>query len=288
MLQSTQLRGLEMMCASVDQAEEVFAIERASYAEDEMASLESIRMRLRLAPALFLALQSIDDKSVVGFVNGTRVVSEELHHDCMTTHAPHGRLVVVHSVTIRPSDRRRGLATAMLAEYVRRMLCDSSIDAILLLSKQHLMEFYIRAGFSVVRPSAIAHGRDTWFEMRMDLTRVRLCDMEQVDAFTAAPFGGNPAAVVLLREPYQCRSDEWMQSLSAENNLAETAFVLIKTDGTFLIRWYAPLMRVPLARSHRCQVHAAAGGGPVRTRDARLRTRIVPARPRIALADNSL
>jgi len=50
----------------------------------------------------------------------------------------------------------------------------------------------------------------------------RGCRVWQVDAFTAEPFAGNPAAVCLLNEP---AGADWMQSVAAEMNLSETAFV---------------------------------------------------------------
>ncbi len=43
----------------------------------------------------------------------------------------------------------------------------------------------------------------------------------QVDAFTDAPFSGNPAAVCVLDAP---RDEHWMQHVAAEMNLAETAY----------------------------------------------------------------
>jgi PhzF family phenazine biosynthesis protein len=66
-----------------------------------------------------------------------------------------------------------------------------------------------------------------------------------VDAFAAQPFRGNPACVV---EPFaQWPDDAWMQSLAAENNQAETAF-LTRTDdpARFGLRWCTPLLEVPL------------------------------------------
>jgi len=66
--------------------------------------------------------------------------------------------------------------------------------------------------------------------------------MFQVDAFTAAPFKGNPAAVCLLDEP---RPDEWMQQVATEMNLSETAFVLPRAEG-FDLRWFTPTVEVPL------------------------------------------
>ena len=50
----------------------------------------------------------------------------------------------------------------------------------------------------------------------------------QVDAFTSQPFKGNPAAVCVLQGPVSAR---WMQSLAAEMNLSETAFLLPEERG---------------------------------------------------------
>lgn len=65
----------------------------------------------------------------------------------------------------------------------------------------------------------------------------------QVDAFTAVPFGGNPAAVCLLPSP---RETGWMQSLALEMNLSETAFLLRRNDGDFDLRWFTPAVEVDL------------------------------------------
>jgi predicted PhzF superfamily epimerase YddE/YHI9 len=64
----------------------------------------------------------------------------------------------------------------------------------------------------------------------------------QVDAFTSRLFGGNPAAVVILD---RWLDDEAMQAIAAENNLAETAFV-IPGPGTMPLRWFTPLVEVDL------------------------------------------
>ena len=57
-----------------------------------------------------------------------------------------------------------------------------------------------------------------------------------VDAFTATPFHGNPAAVCVLDGE---RATDWMQSLAAELNLPATAFVRAESDG-FALRWFSP------------------------------------------------
>ena len=64
----------------------------------------------------------------------------------------------------------------------------------------------------------------------------------QIDAFTPAPFKGNPAAVCLL--PQEASAD-WMQSVAAEMNLAETAFLLKAEDG-YQLRWFTPVVEMDL------------------------------------------
>ena len=64
----------------------------------------------------------------------------------------------------------------------------------------------------------------------------------QVDAFTDAPFKGNPAAVCLLEGP---ETDAWMQSVASEMNLSETAFLLPEGNG-WRLRWFTPKTEVDL------------------------------------------
>lgn len=67
-------------------------------------------------------------------------------------------------------------------------------------------------------------------------------DLYQVDAFTNQLFKGNPAAVVPLTT---WLPDETMQAIAAENNLAETAFIVPKGED-FELRWFTPAIEVRL------------------------------------------
>jgi PhzF family phenazine biosynthesis protein len=63
-----------------------------------------------------------------------------------------------------------------------------------------------------------------------------------VDAFTSTLFRGNPAAI--------CPLDAWlpedlMQAIAAENNLAETAF-LVPEGSAWRLRWFTPRLEVEL------------------------------------------
>lgn len=64
----------------------------------------------------------------------------------------------------------------------------------------------------------------------------------QADAFTNQLFGGNPAAVVPLKNWLTARE---MQKIAAENNLAETAFFVAKNDD-FELRWFTPELEIDL------------------------------------------
>ncbi|RTZ17232.1 PhzF family phenazine biosynthesis protein [Vibrio aquaticus] len=82
------------------------------------------------------------------------------------------------------------------------------------------------------------------------------------DAFTSQRFRGNPAAVVPVTE---WLSDNMMQSIAAENNLSETAFVKQLAMDHYEIRWFSPLCEVDfcghatLATAHVLFQHFDAG-----------------------------
>ncbi len=70
-----------------------------------------------------------------------------------------------------------------------------------------------------------------------------MLELYQVDAFSNKVFGGNPAAVVPLAS---WPVDSLMQSIAAENNLAETAFIAPVENDEWAIRWFTPLAEVAL------------------------------------------
>ncbi|TVU22589.1 hypothetical protein EJB05_32299, partial [Eragrostis curvula] len=61
---------------------------------------------------------------------------------------------------------------------------------------------------------------------------------------------GNPAAVCLLEDAAKAADERWLQSVAAEFNLADTAFLLRDSDGggapRFQLRWFTPVAEVEL------------------------------------------
>jgi PhzF family phenazine biosynthesis protein len=103
----------------------------------------------------------------------------------------------------------------------------------------------------------------------------------QVDAFANRRFAGNPAAVMPLE---RFLPDATLQTIAAENNLSETAF-LVRDGDDYRLRWFTPRTEVPLCghatlasaavvmerlEPGRRQVvfHTASGPLPVRRTDA--------------------
>ena len=65
----------------------------------------------------------------------------------------------------------------------------------------------------------------------------------QIDAFSSELFGGNPAAVCPLERWLDTRL---LQAIAAENNLAETSFIVFLEPGNYQLRWFTPAVEVPL------------------------------------------
>lgn len=63
-----------------------------------------------------------------------------------------------------------------------------------------------------------------------------------VDAFASEKFRGNPAAICFPETP---STDLWKQSVAAEMNLSETAFLEPHSDG-WSLRWFTPSTEVAL------------------------------------------
>jgi PhzF family phenazine biosynthesis protein len=130
---------------------------------------------------------------------------------------------------------------------------------------------------------------------KASLARYRVDHMKlplfQIDAFTNRLFGGNPAAVVLLEN---WLPDKVLAAIAAENNLAETAFVILKSD-VIPLRWFTPIVEIDLcghatlAAAHVLFRHfiptanqltfSTRSGNLVVTRDADRLTMDFPARP---------
>lgn len=65
----------------------------------------------------------------------------------------------------------------------------------------------------------------------------------QIDAFASQAFEGNQACVMPLASYLP---DNVLQKIAAENNVAETAFIVPAGSDTWELRWFTPAVEVPL------------------------------------------
>jgi len=246
-------------------------IEEASYPPDEAASKSALQYRQHHAAPYFRCAvipneKDDDNDTIIGYICSTRC--REFSHESMSTHVPNGQLLAIHSVVVKEEYRRQGIAAAMLKGYVERVeeKNDGGIEKMVLLAKKELLTFYVDCGFSVVRPSAIEHGADQWYDLELvlDTTGLKGGSLYYiVDAFAdpETPGTGNPAAIVVLDNRVDLNDDlhhKWMQLVAKEFNLSETAFLLPVMDEPeepteqkeaelhYHIRYYTPKVEVPL------------------------------------------
>lgn len=66
-------------------------------------------------------------------------------------------------------------------------------------------------------------------------------EINVIDAFTDTVFRGNPAAVIITDN---WLSEDLMKSIASENNLSETAFLVMDETYTYQIRWFSPITEI--------------------------------------------
>jgi ribosomal protein S18 acetylase RimI-like enzyme len=174
----------------------LYELEAQCYPADEAASQDQVRMRMAEAGEVFMVAveqdegassQSSSDSDsgsgrIIAFVNGTQTGLEQLSHDSMSQHERGGQYLCIHSVTVAPQFRRRGVGLAMLRHYVHwvrgksqvnRSLSSSPpplpITRLLLLSHAYLDGFYTSAGFTRIGVSAVVHGSEVWYDYGLTL-----------------------------------------------------------------------------------------------------------------------
>ncbi|GAA99831.1 uncharacterized protein L969DRAFT_14525 [Mixia osmundae IAM 14324] len=144
--------------------EAALAIEHEGFPPDEAATLDKLKQRQALAPELFIGAYD-DAHTLSGFVCCTLTSSETLTHDSMSQHDSGAPFVAIHSVVVRKTHRRQGIAVGLLKELLQRVESAGKAKAALLITHDELIPLYAQAGFILKGPSAVVHGSRPWFEM---------------------------------------------------------------------------------------------------------------------------
>ena len=149
---------------------EAFLLEKEGYPQDEAASQEILNYRNTEAPELNRGC--FYGEELVGFISSTRYHGCSLKDEAMNMHIPNGESVCIHSVCVKESKRRQGIATHMLKEF-KNYVRGHEIGAhrILLICKSKLIPLYTKAGFIFKCKSDVVHGKEAWYELELQLRR---------------------------------------------------------------------------------------------------------------------
>jgi predicted GNAT family N-acyltransferase len=174
------LNDLVFKPLDISYLDRVDLLESSSYPEDEKASRTNLKLRLENAPNVFLGVfkkgqnddETYSHDNLIGYACSTQADADTLTHDSMSKHTPNGRLLCLHSVVIDPKERRHGYGKQLLNAYIQHVRqTEPNIQKIMLLSKEYLTPFYQNSGFTLIGPSSVQHGQETWFDMFLELYR---------------------------------------------------------------------------------------------------------------------
>ncbi|KAJ6504238.1 acyl-CoA N-acyltransferase [Mycena vitilis] len=152
--------------------QQAIEIEAQGFPPDEAATLEAFQLRQSRAPDLFLGAYQ-NDSQLVGYICSTLSPDASLTHDSMSMHVPGASSVCIHSVCVSPTHRKQGVALRLLREYIARLEVahreNAPYERVLLITHEGLRPLYEKAGFEWLGPSAVVHGSQPWYEMRVVL-----------------------------------------------------------------------------------------------------------------------
>lgn len=122
--------------------------------------------------------QTGSKRTLLGYVDGVLSSETTLTSESMSTHVPGARNVLIHGVCVTPEARNRGIASALLTEYQRRLAAAGSYERVLLISHEEMAGFYERIGFKSRGLSSIAFAGVPWFELEWVVPSGQLDDSQ--------------------------------------------------------------------------------------------------------------
>jgi ribosomal protein S18 acetylase RimI-like enzyme len=146
-----------------------YTVESICFPTEEAASHETIALRIDRFPQGFLVAQL--DRLVIGHINSGATNQDDITDEefkQLIGHEADGRNIVVFSLAVLPDYQRRGIAAALMEQFVARSRALGK-ERVLLLCKSELIRYYEKLGFRYVAQSLSSHGGATWHEMAYDL-----------------------------------------------------------------------------------------------------------------------
>lgn len=158
---------MEIRKATIQDLEQIAAVEAECFPAAEAASAEDFRGRLTVYPDYFWLL--FDGNILVGFVNGMATDEPDLRDEMYENAALHqedGRWQMIFGVNTIPGYRRRGCGEKLL----RQVIADAKRQGragLVLTCKEKLIHYYGKLGFVDEGISDSTHGDAVWHQMRL-------------------------------------------------------------------------------------------------------------------------
>ena len=158
---------MDIRTATMDDLEQIAAVERACFPAAEAATREEFAQRLAHYADHFWLMR--DGARLVAFVDGMVTdqadLSDEMYENA-ALHSEDGAWQMIFGVNTLPDYRRRGLAEQLL----RRAIDDARTQGrrgLVLTCKDHLVHYYGKLGFVSEGVSPATHGGAAWNQMRL-------------------------------------------------------------------------------------------------------------------------
>lgn len=148
-----------------------YQVEITCFPEDEAASKESMQKRLSQFPQGYIVAE-IDGK-IIGHINSGATNKNDISDETLKAligHDANGKNLVIFSVAVLPDYQKKGIASALLRDYIQKAK-SSSHQAIHLICKENLITYYAKFGFEDRGLSASTHGGAIWHEMCLGLNK---------------------------------------------------------------------------------------------------------------------
>jgi len=147
--------------------EDCLVVENSGFTPQEAANKDTIRLRIKTYPQGFLV--AVFNGKVIGMLNSASTNKDDISDEELKQligHDPDGKNMVVFALVVLPAFRKQGVAKQLMGKFadVSRHL---NKKYILLMCKEHLIEYYKNMGFVHSGLSKSTHGGAEWHEMRL-------------------------------------------------------------------------------------------------------------------------
>lgn len=153
------------------ETEQAIMIEQECFPPNEACSPKSMRERVAAAPELFLVAVDRDTGKIAGFFNGISTGEKAFRDEFFTDirlYEPDGKHVMLLGLDVLPKYRGRGLARALVSEYVRRERANGRAMLVLTCLPEKV-KMYEKFGFADHGIANSTWGGEAWHEMAYTL-----------------------------------------------------------------------------------------------------------------------